>query len=255
MGQYSDAVELALKHGNVELAGVVADMAGDGDDSGLRKKLWLKVAETVVKKEADIKRYGAIFEYCFNPGYIPARASHAGWVALGLLLLTFTCQFDTHHIHSALEFLKRCPLLRIEDLIPYFPDFIVIDDFKTEICAALESYSLSIDALKQSMDESSITAEHIRKDIEALDKRYAIVEPGEQCYICQYQLLNRQFFVFPCQHAFHGDCLTQEVVKQAGLGKRRRIEELGERIRQGLLEGDKRQKAVEDLDRLVADEW
>ena len=31
---------------------------------------------------------------------------------------------------SAIEFLKQCELLKIEDLIPFFPDFVVIDDFK-----------------------------------------------------------------------------------------------------------------------------
>ena len=31
---------------------------------------------------------------------------------------------------SAIEFLKQCELLKIEDLIPLFPDFVVIDDFK-----------------------------------------------------------------------------------------------------------------------------
>jgi len=32
--------------------------------------------------------------------------------------------------YSAIEFLKQCELLKIEDLIPFFPDFVVIDDFK-----------------------------------------------------------------------------------------------------------------------------
>lgn len=47
-------------------------------------------------------------------------------------------------IKTAIDLLKRCDLLRIEDLIPFFPDFVIIDDFKAEICAALESYSKSI---------------------------------------------------------------------------------------------------------------
>ena len=110
-------------------------------------------------------------------------------------------------IKSAIEFLKRCELLRIEDLIPFFPDFVVIDDFKEEICAALEQYSRQIDDLKREMDESASTAQHIKSDIKGLDQRYAIVEPGERCWKCRLPLLMRQFFVFPCQHAFHADCL------------------------------------------------
>ncbi|KAK3715451.1 tethering complex subunit [Vermiconidia calcicola] len=82
-------------------------------------------------------------------------------------------------IKSAIEFLKRCELLRIEDLIPFFPDFVVIDDFKEEICAALEDYSRRIDELKREMDDSANTASHIKTSIQDLDARYAIVEPGE----------------------------------------------------------------------------
>jgi hypothetical protein len=40
-----------------------------------------------------------------------------------------------------LQLLRECPLLRIEDLLPLFPDFVLIDDFKEQICAALEEYA------------------------------------------------------------------------------------------------------------------
>src|SRR3954453_3893031 len=99
---------------------------------------------------------------------------------------------------SAMKLLEMTDLLKIEDLLPFFPDFVVIDDFKEEICAALEDYSRNIDTLKKEMDESSQTATNIKIDIAALDPRYAIVEPGEKCYVCNLPLLSRQFFVFPC---------------------------------------------------------
>jgi hypothetical protein len=155
-------------------------------------------------------------------------------------------------IKSAIEFLKRCELLRIEDLIPFFPDFIVIDDFKEEICAALEDYSRRIDELKTEMDESANTAEHIKFDIKALDERYAIVEPGERCWKCRLPLLMRQFFVFPCQHAFHADCLGDMVMAMAGIGKGKRIRELQKEIGRGVALGKRREGMVRELDGLVA---
>ena len=47
-----------------------------------------------------------------------------------------------------MRFLENTDLLKIEDILPFFPDFVVIDDFKEEICTALEGYSAHIDALK-----------------------------------------------------------------------------------------------------------
>jgi len=155
-------------------------------------------------------------------------------------------------IKSAIEFLKRCELLRIEDLIPFFPDFVVIDDFKEEICAALEDYSRQIDALKREMDDSSSTAQHIKADIQALDQRYAIIEPGERCWKCRLPLLMRQFFVFPCQHAFHADCLGEMVLGMMGMGKGKRIRELQREIGRGVAMGRKREGMVRELDGLVA---
>ena len=155
-------------------------------------------------------------------------------------------------IKSAIEFLKRCELLRIEDLIPFFPDFVIIDDFKEEICAALEDYSRRIDELKTEMDASANTAEHIKSDIKALDARYAIVEPGERCWKCRLPLLMRQFFVFPCQHAFHADCLGEMVMSMAGIGKGKRIRELQKEIGRGVALGKRREGMVRELDGLVA---
>ena len=209
MGQYLQAVELALEHSEIDLASLVADRPLS--NPALRKKLWLAVAKKVISQSNGIK--------------------------------------------TAIEFLKRCDLLKIEDLIPFFPDFVVIDDFKEEICAALEDYSRNIDALKKEMDESAQTATNIKIDIAALDHRYAIVEPGEKCYICGLPLLSRQFFVFPCQHAFHSDCLGRKVMEQVGLGKGKRIRELQGQISKGLLAGAKRERAIAELDGLVASAW
>ena len=47
-----------------------------------------------------------------------------------------------------MRFLENTELLKIEDILPFFPDFVVIDDFKEEICTALEGNSAHIDELK-----------------------------------------------------------------------------------------------------------
>ncbi|KAL4890490.1 Pep3/Vps18/deep orange family-domain-containing protein [Aspergillus ambiguus] len=207
MGQYLQAVELALQHDDIELAAIVADRP-EGNKK-LRKKLWLLVAEKKIRQ--------------------PGTA-----------------------IKDAIEFLRRCELLRIEDMIPFFPDFVVIDDFKDEICTALEDYSRHIDSLRQEMDNSAQTARQIRSEIAALDTRYAIVEPGEKCWICSLPVLSRQFFVFPCQHAFHSDCLGKEVLEGAG-GKKKYIRDLQTQLNKSDISSSRREEIVKELDGLIAE--
>ena len=212
MSQYVAAVQLALKHDEIELATSVADRAADSNPA-LRKRLWLAIARKVIS----------------GPG--------AG------------------SIKTALDFLKRCELLRIEDLLPFFPDFVIIDDFKEEICAALESYSKHIDGLRAEMDDAAATAASIRRDVRRLDARYALVLPGERCRGCTLPLLSRQFFVFPsCQHGFHSDCLGKKVVESSGTTVKNRIRELQSSIGRGV-SGPRREREVRELDGLVGKEW
>ena len=53
MSQYLQAVELALKHDDIELAAIVADRPA-GDDK-LRKKLWLLIAEKKIKESSSTR--------------------------------------------------------------------------------------------------------------------------------------------------------------------------------------------------------
>ena len=57
------------------------------------------------------------------------------------------------------------------------------------------------------MDETTENAEAIKADIKALRNRFVVIDSGERCTVCSFPLLSRQFYVFPCQHSFHVDCL------------------------------------------------
>jgi hypothetical protein len=114
---------------------------------------------------------------------------------------------DKQDIKTAMQFLENTNILKIEDILPFFPDFVVIDDFKEEIAHALEGYSAHIDDLKRDMDDATRTAESIKQDIAELKNRFVTIDAGERCSVCSQPLLTRQFYVFPCQHTFHADCL------------------------------------------------
>jgi len=114
---------------------------------------------------------------------------------------------DKQDIKAAMQFLDNTDILKIEDILPFFPDFVVIDDFKEEIAHALEGYSAHIDELKKEMNETTQTAESIKQDIADLKNRFVTIDATETCSSCSKLLLTRQFYVFPCQHTFHADCL------------------------------------------------
>jgi len=115
-------------------------------------------------------------------------------------------------IKRAMEFLQECPLLKIEDILPFFPDFVTIDNFKDAICTSLQEYNRHIEALKTEMDEATESAREIRAEINSFRNRYAVVRSQDKCSACGYPLMMRAFYLFPCGHKFHSDCLVAEVL-------------------------------------------
>ncbi|KAK9671984.1 hypothetical protein RND81_12G067600 [Saponaria officinalis] len=187
MAMHEEAVALALQV-DPELAMAEADKVED--DEELRKKLWLMIAKHVIEQEKGTKR---------------------------------------DNIRKAIAFLKETDgLLKIEDILPFFPDFALIDDFREAICSSLEDYNKQIEMLKQEMNDATRGADNIRNDIGALAQRYAIIERDEECGVCQRKILSTAadfgmsrgyasvgpmapFYVFPCGHAFHAECLVAHV--------------------------------------------
>ncbi|XP_028056878.1 vacuolar sorting protein 18-like isoform X7 [Camellia sinensis] len=92
-GVHNLLLSLYAKQVDPELAKAEADKVEDDED--LRKKLWLMVAKHVVEQEKGTKR---------------------------------------ENIRKAIAFLKETDgLLKIEDILPFFPDFALIDDFKVTL--------------------------------------------------------------------------------------------------------------------------
>ncbi|EEF44511.1 vacuolar sorting protein 18 isoform X2 [Ricinus communis] len=173
-----------------ELAMAEADKVEDDED--LRKKLWLMIAKHVIEQEKGTKR---------------------------------------ENIRKAIAFLKETDgLLKIEDILPFFPDFALIDDFKEAICSSLEDYNKQIEQLKEEMNDATHGADNIRNDISALAQRYAVIDRDEECGACKRKILivggdyrmsrgytsvgpMAPFYVFPCGHAFHAHCLIAHVTR------------------------------------------
>ncbi|KAI8059195.1 Pep3/Vps18/deep orange family-domain-containing protein [Gongronella butleri] len=78
---------------------------------------------------------------------------------------------DSKDIKSTMRFLSESQLLHIDDILPFFSDFKVINDFKQDICTALENYNHEIEELKTEMEDATKNADNIRFDIRDLKSR------------------------------------------------------------------------------------
>jgi len=114
---------------------------------------------------------------------------------------------------KAMDLLRQCDLLKIEDILPFFPNFVKIDDFKEEICNSLTDYNRHINNLKNEMSDATKSADLIRLDIRNLRHKYGIVYENQRCELCGFMVLTRQFYLYPCGHAYHSDCLAMEMAK------------------------------------------
>eukprot|EP00042_Codosiga_hollandica_P048896 m.557714 g.557714 ORF g.557714 m.557714 type:complete len:991 (+) comp57760_c0_seq1:142-3114(+) len=133
---------------------------------------------------------------------------------------------EEKNIKKAMEVVHECELLKIEDILPCFPDFEIIDEFQDALCTSLEEYERQITSLRRDMDHTTKSAGKIRTDLTELKNKTLVVSGVQACELCDFPLLDRQFYLFACKHGFHADCLTNEVARSSQAVVARRIEEL-----------------------------
>jgi hypothetical protein len=129
------------------------------------------------------------------------------------------------NIQDAIELLKVCDLLRIEDLLPFFPDFQKIDFFKEAICDSLKEYNRKIQEQRKEMDDCAEAAENVRKSIQSFKGRSITISAQDACSSCGIFLLNKPFFIFPCSHKFHADCLEKNLIQLLSTSNRKSFDD------------------------------
>jgi hypothetical protein len=196
MGLYEEAVQLALSPecNDLELAKRVAETptADDEFPAADKKKIWLLIARHIIEQQHDIGKAIAVMKEYQQQQRLADDPDADG-----------------------------SEQLRIEDILPFFPDFAKIADFKDEICDSLDQYNAHIEKLKEDMEEHTKNADLIRKDIAQLRNRYGFVGAGQKCDLCMQPVLTRSFLVFPCSHVFHTDCVTVELDRHLNPGARK----------------------------------
>jgi hypothetical protein len=148
-GLFEEALDLALAEEDRGLAN--ADFANTNDE---RKKLWLRVAQQVLKTKQDISK--------------------------------------------AMAVLSGNDLVKIEDILPFFPDFTKIDHFQNAIFSSLEDCNVVIENLMQEMNLATASSKAIWADMDELRQGYSVMQGGELCRVSSLPLLSWLFHKFSC---------------------------------------------------------
>lgn len=80
------------------------------------------------------------------------------------------------------------------------------------------------------MEEYTISTAEIEKKINELKGRYMYVASNQTCELCGRLVLSQQFYIFPCSHAFHNDCLARHVLPHLTPTQRRAVNDLQEQL-------------------------
>lgn len=106
--------------------------------------------------------------------------------------------------------LRECKLLKIEDILPFFPNNTTIDHFKESLRQSLFDYKNQLLLLRDGTYDH--IADEIKNEIKAFRNRYSILKADLRCEICDQNLTSRAYHVFPCGHLFHSECIIAEVI-------------------------------------------
>lgn len=120
--------------------------------------------------------------------------------------------------------------LEIKDLLPLFDEFITIANLKDELIRSLEKHGQSMTQISEDIKSSIKMKQDIIQDIAVFKERYQVLKPGALCDSCKRVLQTGKFFVFPCNHCFHIDCLSDSILNSNNFIFKNRIENLQRKI-------------------------
>ncbi|RLV89117.1 Vacuolar membrane protein PEP3 [Spathaspora sp. JA1] len=122
--------------------------------------------------------------------------------------------------------LELTNVISLKDLLPLFPENIMINNFKQEIIKTMNEYNSKINQLVLEMNESLTISNKLKHQLKQGDngRIYSIIEPGEPCKICNNLLISKKFIYFNnCHHGIHKDCLIRYYFKQKNNYKFKKI--------------------------------
>lgn len=128
------------------------------------------------------------------------------WLAIAKKVLT---EKDAN-IEVAARLLDESKMLKIEDVLIFFPEYKSVDTIQTALHKSLQSKRNEIISIRDGTYE--IIANEIRREIKSFKVRYSKLKCGQKCEICSQNIMSRPLYLFPCGHLFHYDCIIREII-------------------------------------------
>ena len=166
-------------------------LANKPDDNKIKKKLWMKIAKYLFGYQGKRKNKTNQFSLFYDD---KSNDPHARKVK----------------INEALKILDDSKL-KIDDLLPLFPPDEKVQDLKEHLCRCLKDYKDKIERLKDELDDLSKNAEVLRTQHRKQKHKYITIAPSQTCDLCFKSIFDKEFYVFPCLHAFHRVCIQNKL--------------------------------------------
>mmetsp|Transcript_28908 Transcript_28908/g.94645 ORF Transcript_28908/g.94645 Transcript_28908/m.94645 type:complete len:535 (+) Transcript_28908:262-1866(+) len=140
----------------------------------------------------------------------------------------------SYAIVESAQILEDCQMLSIEDILRFFPDFVVIEAFKTEICSSLEQYNKSLDTLRAEINDYKHNSINIQNESLTLYTQDICLASNARCSLSGCPVVSEPFFYFSSGHSFLERNLTKAKRKELSVTPHTNTIENGKAQRQGL---------------------
>lgn len=81
------------------------------------------------------------------------------------------------------------------------------------------------------MEGYSNNAEQLKNDLRNLKNKYIVINSSQKCDECLRSIYLEEFYIFPCLHGFHKECLLKRIMESPIENKKiPEIEEINKKI-------------------------
>lgn len=89
------------------------------------------------------------------------------------------------------------------------------------------------------MEGYSNNAEQLKNDLRNLKNKYIVINSSQKCDECLRSIYLEEFYIFPCLHGFHKECLLKRIMENPIENKKiPEIEEINKKIQSLILKAN-----------------